>query len=275
MTWNLFWSDLLKQVVLALVLGIPLLYALFFFMAKAGPNWWLWAFGLILVFQIIMVGVYPIFIAPFFNRFRPLPEGELKASLLTMARRLRFPAADIFVMDGSVRSLHANAYFMGIGKWRRIVLYDTLLHQMENRELLSVVAHEIGHYKHKHIFQQIFLQALFMGLSLYLAAFALQFAPLFGAFGFAENAGQAMGIFLFLTCLSSLSLWLKPIQNLISRNFEYVADAYAVKACQDPEAMGQALIKLAGKNLSNMTPHPWYSAFYYSHPKLEDRLKAL
>jgi STE24 endopeptidase len=219
--------------------------------------------------------VYPIFIAPFFNRFRPLPEGELKASLLTMARRLQFPAADIFVMDGSVRSLHANAYFMGIGKWRRIVLYDTLLHQLENRELLSVVAHEIGHYKHKHIFQQIFLQALFMGLSLYLAAFALQFAPLFGAFGFAENAGQAMGIFLFLTCLSSLSLWLKPIQNLISRHFEYVADAYAVKACQDPEAMGQALIKLAGKNLSNMTPHPWYSAFYYSHPKLEDRLKAL
>ncbi len=275
MTWKLFWRDTFMQLLLVSAIGVPLLYAFFFFIAKAGADWWLWAFALIVSFQVIAMGIYPVFIAPLFNRFHPLPEGELKTALLSMAQRLQFPAADIHVMNGSLRSLHANAYFMGIGKWRRIVLFDTLLRQMENQELLSVVAHEIGHYKHAHIYKQICLQTLMLGALLYLASLVLHFQPLVGAFGFASQVGPAPRVFLFLTCLSSVSIWMMPIQNFISRRFEYAADAYAVKACRGTESMSRALTKLAAKNLSNLTPHPWYSTFYYSHPILENRLKAM
>ncbi len=275
MTWKLFWRDTFMQLFLVSAIGVPLLYAFFFLIAKAGTDWWLWAFGLIVSFQVIVMGIYPVFIAPLFNRFRPLSEGELKTALLSMAQRLQFPAADIHVMNGSLRSLHANAYFMGFGKWRRIVLFDTLLRQLENQEVLGVVAHEIGHYKHAHVYKQMCLQSLLLSAILYLASFAIHFPPLVGAFGFAAQVGPAPRVFLFLTCLASVSIWMMPVTNFISCRFEYAADAYAVKSCRGSASMGRALTKLAAKNFSNLTPHPWYSAFYYSHPKLVDRLKAL
>ena len=276
MTWNLFWRDSAKQLILSLLLGIPLLYALFFFLRNAGPSWWLWTFGLIFAFQIVMMVIYPSLIAPFFNRFQPLGEGELKTAILGMARRLRFSSADIYVMDGSRRSLHSNAYFTGLGKWRRIVLFDTLLRQMEQQELLSVLAHEIGHYKRRHIYKRMVAQIFILGALLYLASLALIWTPLYTAFGFnTATPGPAVGIFLFFIVFSSSSILFAPFGNWISRRQQYEADAFAVAACGDREAMAQALIKLSKKNLSNLTPHPWYSAFYYSHPTLPERLQAL
>ncbi len=282
MTWGLYWRDFIKEILVSLALGLPVLYALLFFMRHAGAAWWLWAYGLFLVFQLVMMIFYPIFIAPLFNRFQPLEDGDLKAALLALAARLRFPTADIYVMDGSRRSLHSNAYFTGLGKWRRIVLFDTLLRQMDGRELQSVLAHEIGHYKRKHIYKRMAAQVLILGGLLYLASVALRWPPLYAAFGFDPQTivnspvgNPAVGLFLFITVFSSLSILFAPIQNLVSRRHEYEADAFAVQAMGSPEPMGSALIKLSEKNLSNLTPHPWYSAFHYSHPTLRERLKAL
>lgn len=291
MTWGLFWRDLFKGTALSAVLGIPLLYALLALMRRCGPAWWLWAFGLLLVFQIVMLAVYPVFIAPLFNRFQPLEDGPLKRSLLELAGRLRFPAAGIHVMDGSRRSLHSNAYFTGFGRFRRIVLYDTLLRQMERPELLGVLAHEIGHYKRRHIYKRMAAQTLMLGGLLFLASLALRWPPLYTAFGFDTHAysgsataflapatfagSPAVGLFLFLTAFSVLSIFFSPLQNLISRRHEYEADAYAIEATGDAAAMQTALIKLSSRNLSNLTPHPWYSAFHYSHPTLGERLGAI
>ena len=298
MTWGLFRRDLVKGAALSAALGVPLLYALLALMRHFGTAWWLWAFGLLLVFQIVMMVVYPIFIAPLFNRFLPLEAGDLKSALLELAGRLRFPAGGIYIMDGSRRSLHSNAYFTGFGRFRRIVLFDTLLRQMDRSELLSVLAHEIGHYRLKHIYKMMTVQILTLGGLLFLAALALRWPPLYAAFGFdtaaasalsftaassaplAPSAGPfagnpAVGLFLFMTAFSTLSILFSPLQNLFSRRHEYEADAYAVQVIQDPAAMQTALIKLSTKNLSNLTPHPWYSAFHYSHPTLGERLEAL
>ncbi|MDQ3000272.1 MAG: M48 family metallopeptidase [Fibrobacterota bacterium] len=288
MTLGLFWRDLVKEMLLSAALGLPLLYAQLALIGYFGTRWWIWAFGLLLGFQIVMMVLYPIFIAPLFNRFKPLEDGDLKSALLALADRLRFPAGGIYVMDGSRRSLHSNAYFTGFGRFRRIVLFDTLLRQMERPELLSVLAHEIGHYKRKHIYKMMTAQILIMGGLLFVASLALRWPALYAAFGFdvaSAAAGPlvsgpfagnpAAGLFLFMTGFSTLSILFAPVSNLVSRRHEYEADAYAVQAIQDQDAMQTALIKLSHKNLSNLTPHPWYCAFHYSHPSLGERLRAI
>jgi STE24 endopeptidase len=283
MTWSLFWRDAFRGLLLSAALGLPLLYALMAFLRFSGSLWWLWAFAMLVAFQVAMMVLYPLFIAPLFNRFQPLEEGDLKGALLALAARLRFPSGGIFVMDGSRRSLHSNAYFTGFGRFRRIVLFDTLLRQMERNELLSVLAHEIGHYKRKHIHKQMLMQFAFLGGLLFLASLALRWPPLLQAFGFGADAAPsgayagppAAGLFLFLSVLASLSPLFSPLQNHFSRRHEYEADAFALEAMQDASALQSALIKLSQKNLSNLTPHPWYSAFHYSHPTLGERLQAL
>jgi STE24 endopeptidase len=290
MTWGLFWRDLAKGLVLSAALGVPLLYAVFALMGAFGKAWWLWAFGLMLAFQLVMMILYPLFIAPLFNRFKPLEEGGLKRDLLGLAGRLRFPAGGIFVMDGSRRSLHSNAYFTSFGRFRRIVLFDTLIRQMERPELLGVLAHEIGHYKLKHIYKSMAVRIAMMAALFYIAALALRWPPLYTAFGFdafhaapgaagpgspAFAGSPAAGLFLFMTVFSAVAFLFTPLQNLLSRRHEYQADAYAVAAIGDSAAMQTALIKLSSKNLSNLTPHPWYSAFHYSHPSLTERLRSI
>lgn len=284
MTWGLWCQDLAKGALLSAVLGLPLLYVLLFVMDRAGGLWWLWAFLLVLGFQLLMVVLYPSFIAPLFNRFKPMEEGALKTSLLELASALRFPSRGIFVMDGSRRSTHSNAYFTGFGRFRRIVLFDTLLAQMTARELKGVLAHEIGHYKLGHIHKLLAVQVVMLLALFWVASLALAWPPLYAAFGFAppvmgpqgpEGAGPAVGLFLFLTVFSTLSLLLSPLQNFLSRRHEYQADAFAVRAVGDADGMADALLKLSRKNLSNLTPHPWYSAFHYSHPALAERLAAL
>lgn len=285
MTWGLFWRDTARELLVSAALGLPLLYALMAFFRFAGGLWWLWAFAGILAWQLALFFLYPAFIAPLFNRFTPLDEGDLKRALLGLAERLRFPAAGIFVMDGSRRSLHSNAYFTGFGRSRRIVLFDTLLAQMEPRELAAVLAHEIGHYKLHHVLKLLIAQAFLMGATLYFASLALRFPPLYEAFGFAAFGPEAApaafagppapGLFLFFSVLSALGPVFAPLRNFSSRRHEYQADAYAVRATGDAAAMQTALVKLAGHNLSNLTPHPWYSAFHYSHPTLVERVEAI
>ena len=281
MTWGLFVRDLGRAWLLSVGLGLPLLYTLMGFMRYTASAWWLWAFAFLIAFQAVGMILYPIFFAPLFNRFQPLEEGDLKTSLLSLAQRLRFPTGGIYVMDGSRRSLHSNAYFTGFGRFRRIVLFDTLLRQMEGPELLSVLAHEIGHYKRKHIYKQLAASTLMLGALLFLASLALRWLPLYQAFGFPTALGPdtagppAVGLFLFLTLFSCLSPLFAPLQNFFSRKHEYEADAFALEAMQDGAPMQSALIKLSEKNLSNLTPHPWYSAFHYSHPTLAERLRAL
>ncbi len=275
MTWGLYWRDFGKEILLGAALGIPLLYALLFFMERAGGAWWLWAFGLILAFQFLLLAVYPNFIAPWFNRFQPLPEGEIKTQLLNLSQRLHFPSAGLFVMDGSRRSTHSNAYFTGIGRWRRIVLFDTLLRQLDAPELMGVMAHEIGHYKLRHVYKLMAAQVLMLGAWLFLASRALAWPPLYAAFDMRESITPAVGLFLFITVFSAAAVLFSPLMHFFSRRHEFAADAFALKATGDPTPLGNALIKLSQKNLSNLNPHPWYSAFHYSHPTLMERLKAL
>lgn len=282
MTWGLFWRDTARELLLAAALGLPLLYALMAFFRFAGARWWIWAFACALAYEVFLLFLYPAVIAPLFNRFTPLPDGELRSSLLSLAERLRFPAAGIFVMDGSRRSLHSNAYFTGFGRFRRIVLFDTLLRRMEKEELLAVLAHEIGHYQLKHIRTMMFVQTFLLGALLYAASLALRFPPLYQAFGFTATGPMAAfagppapGLYLFFAVFSALGPLLTPWRHLVSRRHEYQADAYAVAATGNATAMQAGLIKLSEQNLSNLTPHPWYSAYHYSHPTLTERVRSL
>jgi len=292
MTWGLFWRDTARELALSAALGLPLLYALMAFFRFAGARWWLWALAFALLYQVFLLFLYPGIIAPLFNRFTPLAEGDLRRAILSLADRLRFPSAGIFVMDGSRRSLHANAYFTGFGRFRRIVLFDTLLRRMEQNELVAVLAHEIGHYRLKHVRTMLLMQAFLLGALLFVASLALRFPPLYQAFGFpahdlaaaasaarplaAAFAGSpAPGLYLFIAVFSAFGPLFAPLQNLVSRRHEYQADAFAVAATRDPDAMRSALIKLSEQNLSNLTPHPWYSAFHFSHPTLIERVLSI
>ncbi|MGL1933613.1 MAG: M48 family metallopeptidase [Fibrobacterales bacterium] len=272
-TFKEFVIDEAKGLLLSLIIGVPLLFAVFWFFDATGPLWWLWLFGFIALFQIVMMVIYPIWIAPLFNSFTPLEEGELKERLADLAQKASFATQGIFVMDGSKRSGHSNAYFTGFGSFRRVVLYDTLIEQLTTDELVSVLAHEIGHYKKKHIYKMLTRALLFMGFGLYILSYAIGWEPLYTSFDVTPS--YHMGLFLFMTILSPLLFFITPITNLFSRKYEYEADAYAVTITEKKSPMQQALINLSKKNLSNLTPHPLYSGFYYSHPTTLERIDAI
>jgi STE24 endopeptidase len=277
MTLRLYLMDTLKAVLLALLIGAPFLFAVLWFMNASGGLWWLWVFIFISLFQIIMILIYPTFLAPLFNKFKPLEEGELRTALLDLARRIKFPFRGIYVMDGSKRSTHSNAYFTGFGKMRRIVLYDTLINQMDTHEMKSVLCHEIGHYKKGHIYKMLFFNFVLQGIGLYILSLVIDWKPLYQAFGFHAHPEtlRHAGLFLFMTVASSFTFLLGPLMNYRSRKQEFEADAYAVAHTENGEFMESALVKLSEKNLTNLTPHPWYSAFHYSHPTMYERVKAI
>ena len=273
-TPGLWVTDKLKGVALALVIGFPLLWALLSLVHWVGDAWWIWGFGLMFGFQLLMLVLYPKLILPLFNKLTPLPEGELKTRLLALGDRTGFRATAIQVMDGSKRSGHSNAFFTGFGKFRRIVLFDTLIAQLSAEELEAVLAHEIGHYRCGHIPKMIALSAATLFGSFALIAWLARSAWFNLTFGF--PAGELAPAFLLFGLLSGLvTFWFSPLSNLLSRKHEYEADAFARNAMGGPAAMLGALRKLAQKNLSNLTPHPWFSAFYYSHPTLVERERSL
>lgn len=267
-------TDKLKSLALVFALGFPLLWALLSLVEWAGDVWWIWGFGLMFVFQFAMFLLYPRLILPLFNKLTPLPDGELRERLFALGDRTGFRAKTIEVMDGSKRSAHSNAFFTGFGRFRRIVLFDTLIAQLTPAELEAVLAHEIGHYRCRHIPKMIAISAVTMFAGFAAIAWLARSSWFNPAFGF--PAGDLAPAFLLFGLLSGVvTFWLSPLMNLLSRKHEYEADAFAREATAGPEPMVSALRKLAQKNLSNLTPHPWFSGFYYSHPTLVERERAL
>jgi STE24 endopeptidase len=273
-TPGLWVTDKLKGVLLMFVIGFPLLWALLSLVRWVGAAWWIWGFALLFGFQLLMLILYPKLILPLFNKLTPLPEGDLRNRLMALGDRTGFRAKTIEVIDGSKRSGHSNAYFTGFGRFRRIVLFDTLIAQLTAEELEAVLAHEIGHYRRGHIPKMIAMSAAMMlggfGVVAWLAGSAW-FNP---AFGF-PPAQLAPSFLLFGLLSGAVTFWFSPLANLLSRRYEYEADAFAREAVGGPAAMVGALRKLAQKNLTNLTPHHWFSGFYYSHPTLVEREAAL
>ena len=273
-TVGLWVMDKIKGTVLMFAIGFPLLWALLSLVTWTGPSWWLWGFGLMFGFQLLMLVLYPKLILPLFNKLTPLPEGDLRGRLLALGDRTGFRASTIEVIDGSKRSGHSNAYFTGFGRFRRIVLFDTLIAQLTAEELEAVLAHEIGHYRRGHIPKMIAMSAVMMFGGFGVIAWLARSSWFNPSFGF--PAGELAPSFLLFGLLSGLvTFWFSPLMNALSRKHEYEADAFASQAVGGPAAMVGALRKLAQKNLSNLTPHPWFSAFHYSHPTLVEREGAL
>src|SRR6476659_1477704 len=272
--------DRLKGFLLAVLLGFPLLALVLKLIEWTGPNWWIWAAAVVIVFQLLLLLIAPAVIMPLFNKFTPLPEGLLSDRLLAVAQRTDFPTRSIEVMDGSKRSHHSNAFFTGFGRFRKIVLFDTLVAQLAEAELESVLAHEIGHYKKHHVVKLlgVSIAGVFIGFAVVALLAGQQW--FYDAFGFDYNAGCAAAnvvpaMLLFGLVAGTISFWFSPLVHIWSRRFEYEADAFARATIGDAQPLIQALRKLTEKNLSNLTPHPLYSGFYYSHPTLLEREHAL
>lgn len=274
-TQRLWWLDRLKGLLLAALLGYPLLVLVVKLFGWMGDRWWLWAWAVMMGFQLVMMVLAPIFILPLFNKLTPLTDGTLRDRLLALGERTGFSANTILVMDGSKRSRHSNAFFIGFGRFRKIVLFDTLISQLTDPELEAVLAHEVGHYKRGHIPKMLLWSAASS-----LAGFAvigwLARSPLFTeGFGFAPDGGVAPTLLLFALLCGSVTFWLSPLANFWSRKREFEADTYAANAVGTSAPLIGALRKLTEKNLSNLTPHPWFSAWHYSHPTLLERETAM
>lgn len=273
-TQKLWCLDRLKGLLLAILIGYPLLVLILKLMQWTGSWWWLWAWAALMAFQLLLAVLAPVLILPLFNKFTPLPEGSLRERLLQLAARTQFRAQSIQVMDGSKRSRHSNAFFTGFGGFRKIVLFDTLIQQLAEAELEAVLAHEIGHFKKKHIPKMLAASALGSLLGFYLLAVLSRQEWFLGSFGFA--AGNLVPALLLFGLLSGVAtFWFAPLAHWWSRRYEYQADAFAAEVMREPGSLVGALRKLNEKNLSNLTPHPLYSGFYYSHPTLLEREQAL
>ena len=273
-TQKLWWLDRLKGLLLAMLLGYPLLVLVLKLVEWTGPGWWLWAWGALLGFQLLLLVLAPVLILPLFNKFTPLPAGSLRERLLKLAEQTRFRARSIQVMDGSKRSRHSNAFFTGFGGFRKIVLFDTLIQQLAEPELAAVLAHEIGHFKKKHIPKTLAASALGSLAGLYLVSLLAKQDWFYRGFGF-EPGSIVPALLLFGLLSGVVTFWFSPVAHWWSRRHEYQADAFAAEVMNEPGSLIGALRKLTEKNLSNLTPHPLYSGFYYSHPTLLEREQAL
>jgi len=245
-----------------------------------GPNWWIWTAAVVIAFQLLLLLIAPVVIMPLFHKFTPLPDGSLRARLFALARRTDFPTRSIEVMDGSKRSRHSNAFFTGFGRFRKIVLFDTLVGQLAEPELESVVAHEIGHYKKRHVVKLLGVSIVGVFIGFAAVAWLARQQWFYRAFGFEYHAGFAAAnvvpaMLLFALLAGTITFWFSPLVHMWSRRFEYEADAFARATMGEALSLIKALRKLTEKNLSNLTPHPLYSGFYYSHPTLLEREQAL
>jgi len=272
-TPRLWAQDRVKGFAVEAALGIPLLYATYAFMRFSGPRWWLWLFAFLVAVQLFMLWLYPTVIAPLFNRFAPLPDGPLRERLVSLAEAAGFAHRGLFVMDASRRSGHSNAYFTGIFR-PRIVLFDTLVGQMGVDEAASVLAHEIGHYRARHVQRRLAVSAATLLVTLLVLSWLVPWPPLHAAFGFAAPTLHG-AVAIFSLAGGAFVFWIQPIASRISRRHEYEADRFSVRIARAPDALKRALVRLNGENLSNLHPHPWYSAWHYSHPTLVERLAAI
>ncbi len=269
-----FWADYAKGAILMVVLGAPLLALILWFFTKAENTAWLWCWGVTTAFLLAIQFVAPTWIMPLFNKFTPLEEGELRDKIMAYAQKVSFPLAGLFVIDGSRRSTKANAFFTGFGRNKRVALFDTLIEKHESDELLAVVAHEIGHYKKKHILQSLVIGIVHMGVIFGLLAFFLRQGGLYMAFGMEYSSIHA-GLVFFGLLYTPVELVLQFFLQAFSRKNEYEADRYAAETTGLWEELGVGLKKLSADNLSNLTPHPFYVVLHYSHPTVLQRIDTL
>ncbi|MGD0756583.1 MAG: M48 family metallopeptidase [Bacteroidales bacterium] len=273
MTIRTFITDHIKSWLLALLVGVPVLGLITWFYYKTGKNFWLYAWGLITLFSVFINLFYSELIVPMFNKQIPLPEGSLRTLIEGFSQKTGFRLKNIYIIDGSKRSTKANAYFSGFGPKKRIVLYDTLQKELSEEEIVAVLAHEIGHYKKKHVLLNLVFSVLITGLMLFLLSVIVNSPSLSLALG-SKNTSFHLGLIVFGILYSPLSLIIGLLTNYFSRKNEFAADRF-VKENFKPEVLAAALKKLSVKNLSNMMPHPAYVFFHYSHPPLLGRLEKL
>ncbi|WP_395699629.1 M48 family metallopeptidase [Aquabacterium sp.] len=276
-TPKLFVIDLLKGLLVSAVIGLPLAALILWIMQATGPWWWLWAWGAWAAFNLLIMVLYPTVIAPLFNKFEPLADASLAERVQGLMQRCGFAAKGLFVMDGSKRSAHGNAYFTGLGAAKRVVFFDTLLAKLSPGEVEAVLAHELGHFKHRHVTKRI---VVMMGLSLAglaLLGWLAGQSSFYTGLGVQPNIGApnaALALLLFMMVVPVFGFFVSPIAARLSRRHEFQADAYAC-AQSDGRALASALIKLHEDNASTLTPDPVYAGFYYSHPPASERLAAL
>jgi STE24 endopeptidase len=277
MTWKLYLADMAKGLAIGVLIGLPIAALILWIMGAAGGLWWLWAWGAWMAFNLLVLVLYPTVIAPLFNKFEPLADELLKARVQALMARCGFAAKGLFVMDGSKRSAHGNAYFTGLGTAKRVVFFDTLLNKLTPGEVEAVLAHELGHFKHRHVVKRI---ALSFAISL--AGFALLgwlsgqtwFFTAFGVQPSMAAPNDAVALLLFLLVVPVFAFFVSPLFARLSRRHEFQADAYACAQASGRD-LAAALLKLHEDNASTLTPDPLYVRFYYSHPPASERLAAL
>jgi STE24 endopeptidase len=269
-----FAGDYVKSLCLGILLGGPLLAAILYFFDSAGSMAWLYCWGALTVFTLLVQFLAPTLILPLFNKFEPIEEGDLKDTILAFGKQANFPLDGIFVIDGSKRSTKANAFFTGFGKNKRIALFDTLIAQQSADELVAVLAHEIGHYKRGHILKSTVLSILNSGVLFFLLSIALERAELFEAFG-VTNTSVYAGLVFFMLLYTPVEMVLSTALSAFSRKNEFEADAFASETTGKPENLVSALVKLSAESLSNLTPHPFHVFLHASHPPVMRRIAAL
>jgi STE24 endopeptidase len=280
MTFRLWLIDLAKGIAVAIAFGLPLLLLVLWLMREAGAHWWLWAWGAWLGFQLLALVLYPTVIAPLFNRFEPLPSGDARARIESLLDRCGFASAGLYVMDGSKRSGHGNAYFTGLGRAKRVVFFDTLLARLSGDELEAVLAHELGHFKLKHVVKRIAWSAALSLAFLAVLAWLVARPWFYAGLGIPEPlvpaamARPGVALSLFFLALPVFTFVLSPLASLYSRRHEFEADAFAARTASGA-ALVQALVKLYEDNAATLTPDPMHSAFYDSHPPAAVRVARL
>jgi STE24 endopeptidase len=277
MSWRLYLLDLAKGLLIGTLIGLPIAALVLWLMHAAGSLWWLWAWGVWMAFNLLILVLYPTVIAPLFNKFEPLADETLETRVPALMARCGFAAKGLFVMDGSRRSAHGNAYFTGLGAAKRVVFFDTLLAKLSPGEVEAVLAHELGHFKHRHVTQRILMM-----FALSLAGFALlgwltSRAWFYTGLGVSPNLSapnDALALLLFALALPVFAFFVSPLFAQLSRRHEFQADAYACAQSSGAD-LAAALLKLHEDNASTLTPDPLYVRFYYSHPPASERLAAL
>jgi STE24 endopeptidase len=273
-TFKTFVLDLLKTTLLAICIGGPLLAAILWFFQATGSLAWLYCWLAVTVFILIIQFLAPVLIMPLFNKFTPLADGELKKAISDYAQAQQFAIQGIYTMDGSKRSTRLNAFFTGFGRFRRIVFFDTLVEKLSIREILAVLAHEMGHFKHKHIFKMMAASILQTGIMFFILSLFLGNQQLFAAFGM-EHISIYGGLIFFGFLYAPFSTMISIFFNLFSRKHEFEADAWAVTSTGQPQKLISGLKKLSVHNLSNLTPHPLNVFINYSHPPILQRIRAI
>jgi len=272
MTSQIFITDLIKQSILSIVIGIPILLISLWIISNLGGLWWLWLWAFISIFNFLMLTLYPTYIAPFFNKFLPLKDVKLKTKIEKLLLKCGFKSDGLFVMNGSLRSNHGNAYFTGFGNSKRIVFFDTLLEKLSHKEIEAVLAHELGHFHHNHVKKRIILMFVISFIGLYLLGILKDSSWFYQSLGVVQS--DANGLLLFLLVSPLFIFFIRPLMAHYSRKNEFEADEYACKF-SNPQDLKLSLIKLYRDNASTLTPDPLYSNFYDSHPPALERINTI